>query len=63
MAETWGKVTAEVEFEENPRTVGPFQEVIREYQRHLSKALRRGKNTAAREYEGTIERLEAINGI
>jgi len=66
--ETWGNVTAEVEFEENPRTIGGFTAVMNEYRRHVDKAVRRNrvhpKNTeAALYYAGVIITLEQLNAI
>ena len=65
--ETWGNVTAEVEFEENPRTIGGFTAVIDEYRRHLDKAVRRNRvrprNTrAALYFADQIIALEKLNG-
>lgn len=60
---TWGKAEAQVAFDANPRTTGPFDEVIHEYKTHLRKALRRGTGKATRFFEHAIETLEAINQV
>lgn len=63
---TWGRVEAKVEFEGNPRTTGPFNEVIDEYKRHISKTIRRGRSKSGPAivyFTNAVTRLEAINGI
>lgn len=65
----WGKVAAKVAFEENPRTIGPFTEVIAEYQRRIAKAVRRSAKRPAclkavsPAYSQAIAILESMNGI
>ena len=66
--ETWGTVAAEVELDDNPRTVGPFAAVIAEYQRHLDKCVRHNKQhpknmRAALYYAKAVVELGRINGI
>lgn len=67
---TWGKAEAKVESGlEGGRTVGPFTEVINEYQRRIAKAVRRSATRPAclkavsPDYSRAIAILEPMNGI
>lgn len=58
--ETWGTVAATTDLEESDRTVNPFAAVIREYQKRVDKAVRRGRTKAALRWAGLIVKLERL---
>lgn len=58
--ETWGTVTATIDLDESERMSSPFRAVIEEYQRRVTKAVKRGRTKAALRYAGPITILENL---